>query len=180
MRHILHCHPDTPCTAVAALEAEVSRGPGGALLVHYYLLGEVGAVVPSLRMLSTNRRADELWLHTCFEAFVKPEGSEAYWEFNIAPTWDWQCYALSGYRTGRHPEDAIAAPSAEGRYAENGWELRTHWSLAGVVPDDKPWQLGLSAVIEDKSGAISYWALRHAPDQPDFHHASAFALTVTP
>ena len=38
--------------------------------------------------------------------------------------------------------------------------------------------LGLSAVIEDRDGALSYWALRHPAGKPDFHHADAFALAL--
>ncbi len=35
-------------------------------------------------------------------------------------------------------------------------------------------RIALSAVIEDESGRIFYWALKHAPDKPDFHHAAGF------
>jgi hypothetical protein len=38
--------------------------------------------------------------------------------------------------------------------------------------------LGLSAVIEETSGAKSYWALAHPPGRPDFHHADGFALML--
>ena len=38
--------------------------------------------------------------------------------------------------------------------------------------------LGLSAVIEEHDGTLSYWALRHAPGKPDFHHRDAFALEL--
>ena len=38
--------------------------------------------------------------------------------------------------------------------------------------------LGLSAVIEDDAGTLSYWALRHPPGKPDFHHPDAFALEL--
>lgn len=41
------------------------------------------------------------------------------------------------------------------------------------IPATSP-RLGLSAVIEEKGGALSYWALRHAPGRPDFHHPRAF------
>jgi len=109
---------------------------------------------------------------------VNPAGSETYWEFNAAPTSDWQAYALTCYRTGRRPAEAIGQPSIESRYGRDDWELRVHWSLAGVVPNDVPWRVGLSAVIEDKDGTISYWALAHAPGKPDFHHAGAFALQL--
>jgi hypothetical protein len=33
-------------------------------------------------------------------------------------------------------------------------------------------------VIEEIDGALSYWALRHAPGKPDFHHRDAFALEL--
>jgi hypothetical protein len=40
-------------------------------------------------------------------------------------------------------------------------------------------RLGLSAVIEDIDGRLSYWALKHPPGKPDFHHPDSFALDVT-
>ena len=39
-------------------------------------------------------------------------------------------------------------------------------------------RLALSAIVEDETGALSYWALRHGPGQPDFHHPDAFVLTL--
>jgi len=36
----------------------------------------------------------------------------------------------------------------------------------------------LSAVIEEESGTLSYWALRHAPGRADFHHPDGFALEL--
>jgi hypothetical protein len=36
----------------------------------------------------------------------------------------------------------------------------------------------LAAVIEDENGGLSYWALRHPPGKPDFHHPNAFAMTI--
>jgi len=32
--------------------------------------------------------------------------------------------------------------------------------------------------VENAAGSKSYWALRHAPGKPDFHHADAFALQL--
>lgn len=176
MRHALVCHPDTPSAAVSAIEVFVAREAGGNLRLHYYVTGSAARVTPGFPSPATRKRVDGLWEHTCLEAFIKPAGSEAYWELNVAPTWDWQAYALAGYREGRHPEAGIAAPATEGRYGVGLWELRTRWSL-GVVPAGA-WRLGLAAVIQETGGAISYWALRHAPDKPDFHHADAFALDI--
>jgi hypothetical protein len=40
-------------------------------------------------------------------------------------------------------------------------------------------KLALTAVIEDSSGTLSYWALKHAPNKPDFHHSDGFVLELT-
>ena len=48
----------------------------------------------------------------------------------------------------------------------------------GLVPLGRPLRLGLSAIVEDAAGTLSYWALRHPPGKPDFHHTDAFALQM--
>jgi hypothetical protein len=51
--------------------------------------------------------------------------------------------------------------------------------LAASIPVEEPaLRIGASAVIEDDGGALSYWALRHPPGKPDFHHPDAFALEL--
>jgi hypothetical protein len=37
----------------------------------------------------------------------------------------------------------------------------------------------LAAVVETTRG-ISYWALHHPADKPDFHHPDSFALRLEP
>ena len=37
---------------------------------------------------------------------------------------------------------------------------------------------GLAAVIEEQSGAKSYWAIAHPADKPDFHDPACFAATL--
>jgi len=46
------------------------------------------------------------------------------------------------------------------------------------LPPGRPLRLGLSAVVEDADGELSYWALRHPPGKPDFHYTDAFALQL--
>jgi hypothetical protein len=40
--------------------------------------------------------------------------------------------------------------------------------------------LALSAVVEDEHGGLSYWALKHPPGKPDFHHPDLFVLHLPP
>jgi hypothetical protein len=37
---------------------------------------------------------------------------------------------------------------------------------------------GLSAVIESADGALSYWALAHGGDRPDFHDPASFTMRI--
>src|SRR5687767_9605876 len=46
-------------------------------------------VIPKLR---EPWRADELWLTTCFEAFLRPAGTPSYREWNFAPSGNWAAY----------------------------------------------------------------------------------------
>ena len=116
-------------------------------------------------------RADELWKTTCFEAFLRPLGEERYREWNFAPSGDWAAYEFTGYRDGMVPAEIDADPYI--RMEDNF----TWWALGATiaVPADTNWQLGLSAVLEEKDGTKSYWALAHPGEKPDFHDPGCFA-----
>ena len=161
-------HPATPSTAARSIVVHLRREPQ-ALALRYVLAGDVGRLrLPRRRAAA---RVDGLWRHTCFEMFMAAERSPAYQEFNFSPSGQWAAYAFSGYREGGTPLDC-AAPKIAVRASE---EIAVEASVA--APDGRL-RVGLSAVIEDAQGVLSYWALRHPSDRPDFHHAGAFALEV--
>ena len=108
------------------------------------------------------RFVDGLWRHTCFEVFVAAHGSRAYREYNFSPSGEWAAYAFSSYR--KRSARRIMRPRWNGRVA--------------TIAATGKLKIGLSAVIEEKSGALSYWALRHPRSKPDFHHRRAFALAL--
>jgi hypothetical protein len=170
MRHALIPHPLSPCGAVASLEAEVGR-EGDRLVLRYVLTGDVGRL--AIPAAASPARADGLWNHTCFEAFVASDG-DGYLEFNFAPSTAWAAYRFDGYRQGMAPLEGIAPPRIETTTAADTLEVQV--TLA--APAAGPLRLGLTAVIEEAGGRISYWALRHPAERPDFHHAGGFALEV--
>ncbi len=176
MRLALTCHPDTPCAAVQSIDVDVQRH-GGWLALNYVVTGNLDLVAWPAR---TNfERTDELWRHTCFEAFVRVADRPAYLEFNFGPMGDWASYRFDDYRSGmRVAEDHITPPFEILRVGDV-FDLRAAPDLRG--PDQYlPWRLALSAVIEETSGAKSYWALKHPPGKPDFHHADSFAYELAP
>jgi hypothetical protein len=134
--------------------------------------GRIGAL--RLPPAAASVRADELWRHTCFEAFVRPVGGEGYYELNFAPSTGWAAYRFSGYRTGMTNAEESVAPIIGVVASAERFELQASLEL----PNLGAWRLGLSAVIEDMSGEKSYWALAHPSGKPDFHHLDAFALEL--
>lgn len=119
-------------------------------------------------------RVDGLWRTTCFEAFLREEGDDAYREYNFAPSGDWAAYDFASYRDPLGDSEVGAAPYI--RIEDN----LTWWSFGATIAIEagKRWQLGLSAVIEEKDGTRSYWALAHSPGKPDFHHPDCFAARL--
>ncbi len=172
MRQVLKLHPDCRCDAVSRIEVEIARPSAAALLLDYIVTGNLDDL--SLPPAATSVRADELWRHTCFEAFVRPAGDAAYCEFNFAPSTQWAVYRFERYREGMTQDPEIAAPRLEAERTLHAYVLRA----ALTLPGQGALRLGLSAVIEEASGRRSYWALAHPRGKPDFHHSDCFALEL--
>ena len=173
-------HPDTPSDAVTKLEVSVHRvGPRG-LALGYIVEGDPDRIL--LPHAASSVRADDLWRHTCFEAFVRAESGSAYFEFNLSPSTEWAAYRFDDYRAGMAAAfDAEIGP-LDSRTEAGAYLLTAHLDLEQLssLSPNAPWRLGLSAVIEETNGRKSYWALAHPPGKPDFHHRDSFAATLPP
>jgi hypothetical protein len=174
MRQTLRLHPDSLCAAATQIEADVSRPHPGSLILSYVARGRISDL--RLPSVAATARADELWRHTCFEAFVRPPTGSAYYEFNFSPSTQWAIYRFDSYRSGMRVATEIAAPRIEVRSSAESYTLQAALELDGL---SLPWRIGLSAVLEETNGRKSYWALAHPPGKPDFHHADCFALELS-
>jgi hypothetical protein len=173
----LIAHPDFPPSAAHAVEVAVDRSGGGLLSLSYVVTGRIADLVIPSR--ASPARTDDLWQHTCFEAFLRAPGGESYVEVNLSPSSEWAVYALTGYRT-RGPDPVAPAPFIDADGGRTRFELRASLDMSAVLPSDATWRVGLAAVLEEKGGGRSYWSLAHPPGQPDFHHADTFALSLPP
>lgn len=184
----LVCHTATPSSLPMALSCAVWADPGlrPTLHVRYELMGDLSQLrVPAPAPEGT---ADGLWQHTCFEAFAMPAESPAYQEFNFSPSGQWASYRFSAERV-RHFTAEVTQQLGPRRWRPllrverhaNRLVLQaslTHEALAGASPGGCL-RLGLSAVVEDRAGQLSYWALHHPAAQPDFHHPGSFVHLLT-
>ncbi len=177
MHHPLKLHPDSRCAAVTHIDVAVARARGNLTLT-YLVTGKIADI--RLPPLGAHARADGLWQHTCFEAFVRKVPSMRYYEFNFAPSMEWAAYRFRGYREGMVVAEEMTPPNIEGRTNVESYSLLTTLKLDAMpsLPADAPWQLNLTAVVEEMDGGKSYWALAHPPGKPDFHHTDSFTLEL--
>jgi hypothetical protein len=119
------------------------------------------------------KRTEGLWQTTCFELFLPGADEGSYREWNFAPSGEWAAFDFTSYRTD------VSNPDIESPYidvSDNlGW-----WEVGVAISLDAPVEkIGLSAVLEEKDGTKSYWALAHSPGgKPDFHAPDCFAAKL--
>lgn len=167
-------HPARMPPPVRAFAAAASWAAGRPLALCFRLEAPLeNLTLPA----GSGGRADGLWEHTCFEAFVAPVGAARYLEINLAPSGAWAAYAFSSYRKPARPKNAAVTVDLDVRFEEGVVELE---ALVGIdswlrsPPDELA--VGLAAVLEDASGNHTYWALEHGGAQPDFHDDRSFVL----
>ena len=180
MAKLLRLHAHSHCFAVAQIQVEIARPSADRLALSYIVTGKMCDVRISSVIAAV--RSDDLWEHTCFEAFVRASSGAEYYEFNFSPSTQWAAYRFSSYRTGRCDAIEISAPEIGVQSSPDRYTLRASLKLdcLSALPRNSMWQLGLSALIEEMSGRKSYWALAHPPGKPDFHHADSFIHEFSP
>jgi hypothetical protein len=177
MRQTLRLHPDSSCVAVTHIDVEVLHPQTDDLTFSYVVRGTISELAMSSMAAAT--RTDELWRHTCFEAFVGSSQSVAYYEFNFAPSTQWAAYRFNDYRTDMRVATEVNAPQLTVQSNPERYVLRASLQLRELLLSrGSTLRVGLSAVIEETSGRRSYWALAHPPGKPDFHHFNSFALEI--
>jgi hypothetical protein len=182
----LACHPLTPTAFVRSISVGARRTAASGFVVSFDVAGHTARLHVS--PAREPRVARRLWEHTCCEAFLSTapsagpdeRGAFPYHELNLSPSGEWAGYAFASYREPSGPVDESLAPRIAVALRDDGFTLEAEVALDRLAPEIAcaPLRVGLAAVIEDADGALSYWALRHPPGAPDFHHADGFALRL--
>lgn len=117
------------------------------------------------------KRLNNLWQHTCFEAFLARPEQKEYLEFNFSPSGDWNAYHFDDIRAGMK-EMQLPAPPLIALNQSNSelllnveLKLPEEWFIPSTL-------IHLTAVIAGQD--LSYWALAHKTEKPDFHNRSCF------
>lgn len=142
------------------------------------------------------RRQDGLWKSTCFEIFVAASATDSspvkpYFEINISPSGNWQCYRFDDYRQAQSVSNTFAVTqSSASHHAEHcSLSCTVEYSLPQFVTTSL--NISISAILEMQpartsridvampgSSELTYYALTHPSKQPDFHLASSRLLKL--
>jgi hypothetical protein len=173
----LKCHLSTRSQSVRAVQVLVRRSGSAQIQTSFRVHGDISRI--RVAPPGVPRFAVQLWQHTCFEAFIAVEGQAAYHEFNFAPSGEWAVYAFRGYRNGDPLADQMLRPRIAVRSSANQFELDAlvRLDFLSAIQRRASFRVGLSVVVEADDG-LSYWALRHPADKPDFHDAEGFAMLL--
>ena len=166
--------PTLPAIAIAGnVSFEKNR-----LDLQYSLSGAMQQILLPPKSPRPQRR-DELWKLTCFEFFLAITAQPEYWEFNLSPSGDWNVYRMDAYRRiGFREETAVSQLAFETKQKLNRFSLNLSVDVAFLPPSEQKIQMGVTAIIQAKDGAETYWALTHPAPAPDFHRRESFLLEL--
>ncbi len=116
-----------------------------------------------------------LWESTCFEFFLLDKSSNSYYEFNFSPSGMWNCFFFEkpGHQLSESPCQISKFEMDKGA---NHFELVIHIDLNSLNQDFQnidDFFMNLTAVLEEEK--LSYWALSHGLEKPNFHDFKTYA-----
>ena len=171
-------HALTPGDVTYGVAAHAGIRASAIVVFRYVLRAEISRVrIPPAQSVA---RADGLWRHTCFEAFIMAPGTAGYYEFNFSPSRQWALYRFDAYREGMSAADLESPLELCVRRFDDRLEVDAAVHLNDLIALRGAPRLlfALSAVVEEENGTLSYWALKHPPGKPDFHSPDGFVLEL--
>jgi hypothetical protein len=169
-------HPTCPPRGIERVQADVRR-EDNRLELYWRIVGDMDRVL--LPKPVEPKRADDLWKHTCFEVFLRSQGSPAYLEINLSPSGAWAAYRFEGRREGMANVMEPLRLTQQTRGRDWGYRVWASLDLSKLWLAEAPlWQAAMTAVIEERDERKSYWAIDHFGKAADFHDPAGFLLTL--
>jgi hypothetical protein len=120
------------------------------------------------------QRVIKLWEKSCFELFVK-NSKGSYIEFNFSPVFEWNAFYFSIKGDELKEYKRVDALKMDVLLSDQVFSLIVEIDKL-KFPDgffdksaDASLEIGITSVLKNKDGALSYWALNHKDTRPNFH-----------
>ncbi len=150
---------------------------GDVLSVSYLIFGPIAELLIPTPAKSCERRQG-LWEETCLEFFLGIPGYGSYREFNLSPSGHWNVYHFTSYRKGMKEDPGFTSLPFSMSNGPGSLRLSLQVDLKNIFLAVQSMEIAVSAVIKDKKGKITYWALAHPGPQPDFHSRESFIIRI--
>lgn len=165
----------TQISDLFSVETKIESLHSEKLVIHYHIHGPLEKIlIPKL--LSEKSRQDELWRHTCLEAFFSSEltASSPYFEINCSPSGNWNAYGFSSYRQGM----CLANLTVELTQVEINSESAVFEICISGTCLRHAKHCGITSILEFNDGSKAYFALKHPGNQADFHLKDSFIISL--
>ncbi len=116
-----------------------------------------------------------LWEKTCFELFFKNERGE-YFEFNFSPVFEWNAFYFEKKGAALKEYQALDSLKLDILHSLDVFLLIAEIDKTKIPESFFKGEImaGITSVIKETNGELSYWALSHADQKPNFHHFDSF------
>jgi hypothetical protein len=163
-----HNPADNDTTINASIEILDSK-----LKLNYQVVGDISKYhFPSK---TTQQRANNLWLDTCFELFIANRNEDSYWEINISPSTKWNSYHFTRYKEEMRESNLFLTPQIKIEKQKNKYELFFETTFSRGVLKEKL-DINLSVILLDHKGKRNFYTINRRNDSPDFHDRATFAI----
>ena len=163
-----HNPADNDTTINASIEILDSK-----LKLNYQVVGDTSKYhFPSK---TTQQRANNLWLDTCFELFIANRNEDSYWEINISPSTKWNSYHFTRYKEEMRESNLFLTPQIKIEKQKDKYELSFETTFSRRVLKEKL-DINLSVILLDNKGKRSFYTINRRNDSPNFHDRVTFAI----
>jgi len=161
--------PFSPCEDVERLRFQLTTPRPNRLKLSVRLSGPLQAALDQASRLGQRRAL--LWKENCFELFLRLPCQTNYWEINLAPGGDWNCFSFTNYRENLKESQDIQIHQFLSQNQKDYFCLETILDLKRQTSrlSEMAW-VGFAAVLENQNG-LNYFAVTHET-KPDFHNFS--------
>lgn len=122
--------------------------------------------------ITTNKRQDNLWQHTCFEIFLKQKNTDSYYEYNFSPSGAWNAYRFESERRGMKELATQEKPIIE-NFLDSTKKYKVSLNIKNLDIPLEELLVSICAVIETPT-EHQYFSTKHTSNKPDFHKQDSF------
>ena len=145
------------------------------LEVEFLISGDIQSLLLAPKA-QISRRVIGLWESTCFELFILNNQTLSYYEFNFSSEGHWNSFYFPKKKSPLKQADSFQDIKIDVNLTIDIFRIKATLDLYSFMPNfwkEESMSFGLTTILESE-GNLSYWALSHQDDEPNFHNFKTF------